>query len=113
MGKESARRYFDAVQGSDDQKGELFGIQNLFRLQTQGTCLTRRILEVRSQTGCVDNPGTVCYMFVCIFLFLFMYMYAQVCVRVFLSAGGTSGGRSNDVQHPHRGRGGEEERDRE
>nr|XP_046202834.1 DNA excision repair protein ERCC-6-like 2 [Oncorhynchus gorbuscha] len=45
MGKESARRYFDAVQGSDDQKGELFGIQNLFRLQTQGTCLTRRILE--------------------------------------------------------------------
>uniref|UniRef100_A0A8C7VXB1 Excision repair cross-complementation group 6-like 2 n=1 Tax=Oncorhynchus mykiss TaxID=8022 RepID=A0A8C7VXB1_ONCMY len=58
MGKESARRYFDAVQGSDDQKGELFGIQNLFRLQTQGTCLTRRILEVRSQTACVDNPGT-------------------------------------------------------
>uniref|UniRef100_A0A673WCD8 Excision repair cross-complementation group 6-like 2 n=1 Tax=Salmo trutta TaxID=8032 RepID=A0A673WCD8_SALTR len=50
VGKESARRYFDAVQGSDDQKGELFGIQNLFRLQTQGTCLTRRILEVRSQT---------------------------------------------------------------
>lgn len=49
VGKESARRYFDAVQGSDDQKGELFGIQNLFRLQTQGTCLTRRILEVRSQ----------------------------------------------------------------
>ncbi|XP_029572376.1 DNA excision repair protein ERCC-6-like 2 [Salmo trutta] len=45
VGKESARRYFDAVQGSDDQKGELFGIQNLFRLQTQGTCLTRRILE--------------------------------------------------------------------
>uniref|UniRef100_A0A4W5QZ95 Excision repair cross-complementation group 6-like 2 n=1 Tax=Hucho hucho TaxID=62062 RepID=A0A4W5QZ95_9TELE len=45
IGKESARRYFDAVQGSDDQKGELFGIQNLFRLQTQGTCLTRRILE--------------------------------------------------------------------
>uniref|UniRef100_A0A8K9V8Q7 Excision repair cross-complementation group 6-like 2 n=1 Tax=Oncorhynchus mykiss TaxID=8022 RepID=A0A8K9V8Q7_ONCMY len=54
MGKESARRYFDAVQGSDDQKGELFGIQNLFRLQTQGTCLTRRILEVRSQTAYSD-----------------------------------------------------------
>uniref|UniRef100_A0A8C8I446 Excision repair cross-complementation group 6-like 2 n=1 Tax=Oncorhynchus tshawytscha TaxID=74940 RepID=A0A8C8I446_ONCTS len=49
MGKESARRYFDAVQGSDDQKGELFGIQNLFRLQTQGTCLTRRILEREGQ----------------------------------------------------------------
>ncbi|KAK6313402.1 hypothetical protein J4Q44_G00167490 [Coregonus suidteri] len=45
VGKESARRYFEAVQGTDGQKGELFGIQNLFRLQTQGTCLTSRILE--------------------------------------------------------------------
>ncbi|KAM6964869.1 DNA excision repair protein ERCC-6-like 2 [Aplochiton taeniatus] len=45
MGRESARRYFEAVQGAVDQKGELFGIQNLFRLQTQGTCLTHRILE--------------------------------------------------------------------
>ncbi|KAJ7993959.1 hypothetical protein DPEC_G00260080 [Dallia pectoralis] len=42
---ENARRYFEAVQGADSQKGELFGIKNLFRLQTQGTCLTRKILE--------------------------------------------------------------------
>ncbi|XP_037634320.1 DNA excision repair protein ERCC-6-like 2 isoform X2 [Sebastes umbrosus] len=45
MGKESARRYFEAVQGHVVHKGELFGIKNLFRLQTQGTCLTRDILE--------------------------------------------------------------------
>ncbi|XP_041855810.1 DNA excision repair protein ERCC-6-like 2 isoform X3 [Melanotaenia boesemani] len=45
VGKESARRYFEAVQGHDVHKGELFGIKNLFRLQTQGTCLTLRILE--------------------------------------------------------------------
>lgn len=49
--KESARRYFEAVQGNGVYKGELFGIKNLFRLQTEGTCLTRRILEVRHPTG--------------------------------------------------------------
>ncbi|CAL8249268.1 unnamed protein product [Merluccius merluccius] len=43
--QKSARRYFEAVQGTDGQKGELFGIKNLFRLQTQGTCLTRSLLE--------------------------------------------------------------------
>ncbi|XP_048852240.1 DNA excision repair protein ERCC-6-like 2 isoform X2 [Brienomyrus brachyistius] len=42
---EHARRYFEAVQGVDGHTGELFGIQNLFRLQTQGACLTRLILE--------------------------------------------------------------------
>ncbi|XP_057688552.1 DNA excision repair protein ERCC-6-like 2 [Corythoichthys intestinalis] len=47
VGMESARRYFDAVQGT--KKGELFGINNLFRLQTQGTCLTRKILEREGQ----------------------------------------------------------------
>ncbi|XP_077601135.1 DNA excision repair protein ERCC-6-like 2 isoform X1 [Stigmatopora nigra] len=47
VGMESARRYFDAVQGT--HKGELFGINNLFRLQTQGTCLTRKILEREGQ----------------------------------------------------------------
>ncbi|XP_051924442.1 DNA excision repair protein ERCC-6-like 2 isoform X1 [Hippocampus zosterae] len=47
VGVESARRYFDAVQGA--YKGELFGIHNLFRLQTQGTCLTRKILEREGQ----------------------------------------------------------------
>lgn len=46
IGNENARRYFEAVQGADGQAGELFGIRNLFRLQTDGTCLTRRILEV-------------------------------------------------------------------
>ncbi|XP_047448749.1 DNA excision repair protein ERCC-6-like 2 isoform X2 [Mugil cephalus] len=45
IGKESARRYFEAVQGRGVHRGELFGIKNLFRLQTQGTCLTRKILE--------------------------------------------------------------------
>ncbi|KAF5905294.1 DNA excision repair protein ERCC-6-like 2 isoform X1, partial [Clarias magur] len=45
IGNENARRYFEAVKGVDGQPGELFGIRNLFRLQTDGTCLTRRILE--------------------------------------------------------------------
>uniref|UniRef100_A0A3B5L3E6 Excision repair cross-complementation group 6-like 2 n=1 Tax=Xiphophorus couchianus TaxID=32473 RepID=A0A3B5L3E6_9TELE len=45
VGKESARRYFEAVQGNSVYKGELFGIKNLFRLQIEGTCLTRRILQ--------------------------------------------------------------------
>nr|XP_057926588.1 DNA excision repair protein ERCC-6-like 2 isoform X2 [Doryrhamphus excisus] len=49
VGIESARRYFEAVQGHDSHKGELFGINNLFRLQTQGTCLTRKILEREEQ----------------------------------------------------------------
>ncbi|KAG7249817.1 hypothetical protein CRUP_030527, partial [Coryphaenoides rupestris] len=43
--RESARRYFEAVQGTDGHQGELFGVKNLFRLQTRGTCLTRRLLE--------------------------------------------------------------------
>ncbi|XP_068559957.1 DNA excision repair protein ERCC-6-like 2 isoform X2 [Cebidichthys violaceus] len=45
VGKESSRRYFEAVQGHGVHKGELFGLKNLFRLQTKGTCLTRKILE--------------------------------------------------------------------
>ncbi|XP_075954974.1 DNA excision repair protein ERCC-6-like 2 isoform X3 [Anarhichas minor] len=45
VGKESSRRYFEAVRGHGVHKGELFGIKNLFRLQTKGTCLTRKILE--------------------------------------------------------------------
>ncbi|XP_060894756.1 DNA excision repair protein ERCC-6-like 2 isoform X1 [Labrus mixtus] len=51
MGKESARRYFEAVQGRGVHKGELFGIKNLFRLQIQGTCLTRKILEREGQVA--------------------------------------------------------------
>uniref|UniRef100_A0A8C6TWD7 Excision repair cross-complementation group 6-like 2 n=1 Tax=Neogobius melanostomus TaxID=47308 RepID=A0A8C6TWD7_9GOBI len=46
---ENARRYFEAVQGVDAQKGELFGMKNLFRLQTRGSCLTRQILEREGQ----------------------------------------------------------------
>ncbi|KAK5932377.1 hypothetical protein CgunFtcFv8_004083 [Champsocephalus gunnari] len=49
VGKESARRYFEAVQGHGVHKGELFGIKNLFRLQTLGSCLTREILEREGQ----------------------------------------------------------------
>ncbi|XP_035022492.2 DNA excision repair protein ERCC-6-like 2 isoform X1 [Hippoglossus stenolepis] len=49
VGKESSRRYFEAVQGHGVHRGELFGIKNLFRLQTQGTCLTRKILEREGQ----------------------------------------------------------------
>uniref|UniRef100_A0A7N5ZWD0 Excision repair cross-complementation group 6-like 2 n=1 Tax=Anabas testudineus TaxID=64144 RepID=A0A7N5ZWD0_ANATE len=49
VGKETARRYFEAVQGHGVHKGELFGIKNLFRLQTQGTCLTLQILEVNKE----------------------------------------------------------------
>uniref|UniRef100_A0A672GEA1 Excision repair cross-complementation group 6-like 2 n=1 Tax=Salarias fasciatus TaxID=181472 RepID=A0A672GEA1_SALFA len=55
VGKESARRYFEAVQGRVVQKGELFGLKNLFRLQTRGTCLTRTILEVIRPT--TPEPG--------------------------------------------------------
>lgn len=51
MGKESARRYFEAVQGHSDHKGELFGVKNLFRMQVNGTCLTRMILEVGLPEG--------------------------------------------------------------
>ncbi|XP_037339055.2 DNA excision repair protein ERCC-6-like 2 isoform X1 [Pungitius pungitius] len=49
VGRESSRRYFEAVQGHGAHKGELFGIKNLFRLQTEGTCLTRKILEREGQ----------------------------------------------------------------
>nr|XP_043882381.1 DNA excision repair protein ERCC-6-like 2 isoform X1 [Solea senegalensis] len=47
--KASSRRYFEAVQGHGVHKGELFGINNLFRLQIQGTCLTRKILQREGQ----------------------------------------------------------------
>ncbi|XP_072271087.1 DNA excision repair protein ERCC-6-like 2 isoform X2 [Pyxicephalus adspersus] len=45
VGSENAKRYFEAVQGSREHQGELFGVHNLFKLRTQGTCLTRDILE--------------------------------------------------------------------
>ncbi|KAG9486853.1 hypothetical protein GDO78_006966 [Eleutherodactylus coqui] len=45
IGNENAKRYFKAVQGSKEHKGELFGVHNLFKLRIEGTCLTRDILE--------------------------------------------------------------------
>ncbi|XP_062455857.1 DNA excision repair protein ERCC-6-like 2 isoform X2 [Rhea pennata] len=45
VGSENAKRYFEAVQGSKEHQGELFGIHNLFKLRTQGACLTKDILE--------------------------------------------------------------------
>lgn len=45
VGSENAKRYFEAVQGSKEHQGELFGVYNLFKLRSQGSCLTRDILE--------------------------------------------------------------------
>uniref|UniRef100_A0A8C1R1D8 Excision repair cross-complementation group 6-like 2 n=2 Tax=Cyprinus carpio TaxID=7962 RepID=A0A8C1R1D8_CYPCA len=60
IGRENARRYFEAVQGTEGQAGELFGIRNLFRLQTDGTCLTHRILEVKSSLTQHSTPVYIC-----------------------------------------------------
>ncbi|XP_036760280.2 DNA excision repair protein ERCC-6-like 2 isoform X6 [Manis pentadactyla] len=49
VGSENAKRYFEAVQGSKQHRGELFGVCNLFRLRSQGSCLTRDILEREGQ----------------------------------------------------------------
>ncbi|XP_074058919.1 DNA excision repair protein ERCC-6-like 2 isoform X2 [Macrotis lagotis] len=49
IGSENAKRYFEAVQGSKEHQGELFGIHNLFKLRCQGSCLTRDILEREGQ----------------------------------------------------------------
>ncbi|XP_029413042.1 DNA excision repair protein ERCC-6-like 2 isoform X3 [Nannospalax galili] len=49
VGSENAKRYFEAVQGSKEHRGELFGSHNLFKLRSQGSCLTRDILEREGQ----------------------------------------------------------------
>ncbi|XP_057576991.1 DNA excision repair protein ERCC-6-like 2 [Hippopotamus amphibius kiboko] len=49
VGSENAKRYFEAVQGSKEHRGELFGVYNLFKLRSQGSCLTRDILEREGQ----------------------------------------------------------------
>ncbi|XP_007539936.3 DNA excision repair protein ERCC-6-like 2 [Erinaceus europaeus] len=49
VGSENAKRYFEAVQGSKEHQGELFGVSNLFKLRSQGSCLTRDILEREGQ----------------------------------------------------------------
>ena len=47
---ENARRYFYAVQGNKHQKGELFGVKNMFQLHTGKSCLTVDILKVCAAT---------------------------------------------------------------
>ncbi|XP_066113514.1 DNA excision repair protein ERCC-6-like 2 isoform X2 [Saccopteryx bilineata] len=49
VGSENAKRYFEAVQGSKEHRGELFGVYNLFKLRAQGSCLTKDILEREGQ----------------------------------------------------------------
>uniref|UniRef100_A0A8C3L7G0 ERCC excision repair 6 like 2 n=1 Tax=Chrysolophus pictus TaxID=9089 RepID=A0A8C3L7G0_CHRPC len=49
VGSENAKRYFEAVQGSKEHQGELFGIHNLFKLRSHGSCLTKDILEREGQ----------------------------------------------------------------
>ncbi|GCB61691.1 hypothetical protein scyTo_0007089 [Scyliorhinus torazame] len=55
VGSENAKRYFNAVQGSKEHYGELFGVQNLFGLRTGGSCLTRDIIQ---RTGQVEAGVT-------------------------------------------------------
>ncbi|CAI9611705.1 unnamed protein product [Staurois parvus] len=59
VGSENAKRYFKAVQGSREHKGELFGVHNLFRLRTQGTCLTKDILEREGQVEAGIRSATM------------------------------------------------------
>ncbi|XP_023620802.1 DNA excision repair protein ERCC-6-like 2 isoform X1 [Myotis lucifugus] len=49
VGSENAKRYFEAVQGSKEHRGELFGLYNIFKLRPQGSCLTKDILEREGQ----------------------------------------------------------------
>ncbi|XP_015704785.1 DNA excision repair protein ERCC-6-like 2 isoform X2 [Coturnix japonica] len=56
VGSENAKRYFEAVQGSKEHQGELFGIHNLFKLRTHGSCLTKDILECE-QPDCGGARG--------------------------------------------------------
>ncbi|KAJ8040811.1 DNA excision repair protein ERCC-6-like 2 [Holothuria leucospilota] len=53
MTTENAKRYFTAVAGEGQQKGELFGLQNMFSLRTEGSCLTRDLIlrEVKTEKG--------------------------------------------------------------
>lgn len=42
----NAKRYFHGIQGDKHNKGELFGLKNMFKLQTGEHCLTMDILKV-------------------------------------------------------------------
>ena len=45
VGGTNERRYFLGVQGDKDQKGELFGIGNLFSLRSEGASLAHDIVK--------------------------------------------------------------------
>nr|KAG5713963.1 hypothetical protein BaRGS_020291 [Batillaria attramentaria] len=45
VGTENARRYFHGIQGDASNKGELFGVKNMFQLRTGNSCLTMDILH--------------------------------------------------------------------
>ncbi|XP_030852582.1 DNA excision repair protein ERCC-6-like 2 [Strongylocentrotus purpuratus] len=45
MTTENAKRYFTAVAGDKDQQGEIFGLQNLFALRVDGSCLTKDVIQ--------------------------------------------------------------------
>ena len=42
----NAKRFFEGVQGDSKQKGELFGVENMFSMRTGDRCLTEDILKV-------------------------------------------------------------------
>lgn len=46
---ENAKRYFNGIQGDRQQKGELFGMKNMFQLRTGDNCLSKDILERNEQ----------------------------------------------------------------
>ncbi|XP_069126621.1 DNA excision repair protein ERCC-6-like 2 isoform X2 [Argopecten irradians] len=48
VGNMNAKRYFDAISGDSEQKGELFGVKNMFKLHSGDKCLTMDILQRNS-----------------------------------------------------------------
>ncbi|XP_060073499.1 DNA excision repair protein ERCC-6-like 2 [Ylistrum balloti] len=48
VGTLNAKRYFNAISGDNDQKGELFGVKNMFKLHSGDRCLTVDILQRNS-----------------------------------------------------------------
>ena len=53
---ENAKRYFHGVPGDKRNKGELYGLENMFTLRTGDSCLTLDILKVATQAfGLVEG----------------------------------------------------------
>ncbi|XP_041475305.1 DNA excision repair protein ERCC-6-like 2 [Lytechinus variegatus] len=50
MTTENAKRYFTAVAGDKEQQGEIFGLQNLFALRADGSCLTKDVIQREEKT---------------------------------------------------------------